>query len=79
VVLLTWLYLTGLIMILGGEVNAILEHASVEGKAKGARVVGEVPPPPELRPSAVPPGSAKSQVSARRTKLRFLLRKLRST
>ncbi|WNG44637.1 YihY/virulence factor BrkB family protein [Archangium minus] len=30
VVLLLWLYLTGLIFILGGEVNAVLEHAEAE-------------------------------------------------
>jgi len=39
VVLLLWLYISGLIFILGGEVNAILEHASAEGKSKEARDV----------------------------------------
>ena len=60
VVLMTWLYITGLIFILGGEVNALLEHESDEGKAKGAREEGEAPPPPEERPSAAAPGAVKS-------------------
>jgi membrane protein len=45
-VLLLWLYITGMIFILGGELNAILEHASRDVKAKAKE-----PTPPE------PPGS----------------------
>jgi membrane protein len=60
VVLMTWFYITGFIFLMGGEINAILEAASDEGKASGARVPGEAPPPPEHRPSAMPPGAAKS-------------------
>jgi membrane protein len=67
VVLLTWLYLTALAFIAGGEVNAVIEHASPEGKAKGARSPGERPPPKAERPSAVPPAAAKSAAAARRT------------
>lgn len=37
VILMTWLYLTGLIFILGGEINAIIEHASVAKAATSAR------------------------------------------
>jgi membrane protein len=59
VVLLTWLYLSGFIFLLGGEVNAILEHAAATGKAAGARAEGQAPAPPEQRPSAMPPGAAK--------------------
>lgn len=59
IVLLTWLYLSGFIFIMGGEVNAILEHAAATGKASGARAEGEAPPPPEERPSAMPPGAVK--------------------
>jgi membrane protein len=59
VLLMTWFYLTAFIFIMGGEVNAILEAASDEGKASGARAPGEAPPPPEQRPSAMPPGAAK--------------------
>jgi membrane protein len=59
VVLLTWLYLSGFLFIMGGEVNAILEHAAATGKASGAREEGAAPAPPEQRPSAMPPGATK--------------------
>ncbi len=59
VLLMTWFYITAFIFIMGGEINAILEAASGEGKASGARAPGEAPPPPEHRPSAMPPGAAK--------------------
>ena len=75
IVLLTWLYLTGLIFVLGGEVNAILEHAAHEGKAPGARAAGEAPPPPEARPSAASPGASKERTAARRSHLRLLRRR----
>jgi membrane protein len=75
IVLLTWLYLTGLIFILGGEINAILEHAAHEGKAPGARTTGETPPPPEARPSAASPGASKDRTAARRSHLRLLRRR----
>jgi membrane protein len=68
VVLLLWLYITGLIFILGGELNAILEHASGEGKLKGARREGELPP---VEPPLKTPGAAKSAESARKTRLAF--------
>jgi membrane protein len=70
IVMMTWLYLTGLIFILGGEINAILEHASDEGKAAGARAAGEAPPPAIERPSIASPGAAKSADSADRTRRR---------
>jgi membrane protein len=69
-VMMTWLYLTGLIFILGGEINAILENASDEGKVAGARAAGEVPPPAIERPSIASPGAAKSADAAKRTKKR---------
>lgn len=70
VVLMIWLYLTGLIFILGGELNAILEHASRDArtKAKGAREAGE---PPPLEPPIKTPGAAKSASSARKTRYAF--------
>jgi membrane protein len=60
VILLSWLYMAGFIFIMGGEINAVLEHASPEGKAPGARAPGERPAPPDQRPSAMPPAAAKS-------------------
>lgn len=65
VVLMTWFYITGFIFVMGGEINAILENASGEGKASGARAPGEAPPPPAQRPSAMPPGAvAKASTAA---------------
>jgi membrane protein len=60
VVLMTWLYISGLVLIVGGEVNAVLEHASPGGKAAGARAPGEPPDPRWDRPSAMPPAAAKT-------------------
>jgi membrane protein len=40
-VLLLWLYLTGLVIIVGGEMNAEIEHASPHGKAAGEKVPGQ--------------------------------------
>ena len=52
IVLMTWLYISGLIFLAGGEINAIIEHHSREGKARGSRAAGERPAPPLERPSA---------------------------
>jgi membrane protein len=40
-VLLTWLYLTGLAIIIGAEMNAEIEHASPHGKDVGEKAPGE--------------------------------------
>jgi membrane protein len=37
IVFLTWLYLTGFVILVGGEINAEIEHASPEGKAPGEK------------------------------------------
>jgi membrane protein len=71
IVLMTWLYISGFVFILGGEVNAVLEHASAEGKARGARAAGEAPPPQIERPSIAAPGAAKSAETAERTRRRL--------
>ncbi len=66
VVLLLWLYISGLVLILGGEMNAVLEHASPGGKAAGARAPGEAAPPAWERPSAMPPAAVKGGETPRR-------------
>lgn len=37
IVLLTWMYVTGLVILIGGEINSIIEHASAEGKSEGEK------------------------------------------
>lgn len=66
VVLMTWFYILGLIYLLGGEINATLEHRSPEGKEEGARTPGVKPPPKRERPSAVQVGAAHSKETAER-------------
>jgi membrane protein len=71
IVLMTWFYISGFVFTLGGEVNALLEHASDGGKARGARAAGEAPLPRIERPSIAAPGAAKSAESAARTQRRL--------
>lgn len=40
-VVLLWLYVTGIAILVGGEMNAEIEHASPDGKAPGEKVPGE--------------------------------------
>ncbi len=40
-VILLWLYVTGISILVGGEMNAEIEHASPEGKAPGEKKPGE--------------------------------------
>jgi membrane protein len=37
IVLLTWMYVSGLIVLIGGEVNAEIEHAAQDGKGPGEK------------------------------------------
>ncbi|TGU74752.1 YihY/virulence factor BrkB family protein [Geomonas terrae] len=41
IVLLLWLYLSGLIILIGAVINAVIEHSSEEGKEPGEKVEGE--------------------------------------
>ena len=41
VVLMLWMYMTGLAIVIGAEVNAEIEHASPWGKEPGEKVAGE--------------------------------------
>jgi len=67
IVLMTWLYLSGFVFLMGGEINAILEDHAPDGKELGARAPGEAPPPPSERPSAMPPGAVKRASAAEDT------------
>jgi membrane protein len=40
-VLLLWFYMSGLVMVLGAELNSEIEHASPQGKAPGERIPGQ--------------------------------------
>ena len=37
IVRLTWMYLPGLFVLIGGEINAEIEHAAQDGKAPGEK------------------------------------------
>jgi membrane protein len=39
IVLLTWMYLTGLFILIGGEINSEIEHAAASGKAPGEKEI----------------------------------------
>jgi membrane protein len=41
IVLLTWMYLTGLFLLIGGEINAELAHASAAGKTPAENAPGD--------------------------------------
>ena len=41
IVLMLWLYLSGLVIVIGAEMNAEIEHASPWGKEPGEKVPGE--------------------------------------
>lgn len=71
IVLMVWLFLTGLVFLIGGEINAVIEHESNRGKAKGARDESEPALPLAERPKAMPQGAAKSRKSAERRRRRL--------
>ncbi|MEW6733222.1 MAG: YihY/virulence factor BrkB family protein [Acidobacteriota bacterium] len=41
IILMLWFYLSGLMILLGGQLNAVIEHHAVDGKAPGEKVAGE--------------------------------------
>lgn len=67
IILMTWFYILGLIYLVGGEINATLEHESRAGKQQGARAAGRAPEPKSQRPSAAPVGATASADAARRS------------
>ncbi len=51
-VLMLWFYVSGLAVLVGAELNAEIEHASIDGKAPGERVPGEKVPLAQKRPDS---------------------------
>jgi membrane protein len=43
IILMLWLYIAGLVILIGSEINALLEHYSSKGKRKGEKQEGERP------------------------------------
>lgn len=43
IILMLWLYIAGLVILVGSEINALLEHYSPKGKRKGEKTEGERP------------------------------------
>ena len=41
IILMLWLNILGLVILFGSEVNALVEHYSPEGKAKGEKIEGQ--------------------------------------
>ena len=37
IILLTWMYVSGFVILVGGEINSVIEHASAKGKAPGQK------------------------------------------
>jgi membrane protein len=52
IVALLWFYLSGLALLIGAEMNAIIEHASAEGKDPGEKVPGEKEAAAATRPAS---------------------------
>jgi membrane protein len=51
IILLTWFYISAAIFLLGGKLNAVLEHLSVEGKAPGQHAEHQIVDRGEPRPA----------------------------
>jgi membrane protein len=63
IILMLWLYITGLVILLGSEINALLEHYAPEGKVKGEKSEGECEVP--SGGPATPPPAPRTQAGCR--------------
>lgn len=55
IVLMLWLYIAGFVILLGSEINALVEHYAPAGKEKGEKVPGEHERPGSRAPGRQPP------------------------
>ena len=89
-VLLLWFYLSGVVFLLGAELNAEIEHASPYGKAVGEKVPGReagdrrarlsaIPEAPRARGRAPLPGTGAPDGPAAGPRHRALPRAVRAT
>lgn len=71
IILMLWLYIAGLVILLGSEINALIEHHSREGKEKGEHEPGESEHSPaareRVRESAPETGGHRGEVPQQRT------------
>ncbi|HEX9049684.1 MAG TPA: YihY/virulence factor BrkB family protein [Anaeromyxobacter sp.] len=52
IVLLLWMWISSLVLLVGAEINAFIEHRSPEGKREGAKSMAETGTRPEARAAA---------------------------
>ncbi len=64
-VTMLWLYLSSLVLLVGGEINAVLEHAAPEGKDEGERAPGVEAAPAERPEISGKPADAPSERAKR--------------
>ncbi|MEO7243171.1 MAG: YihY/virulence factor BrkB family protein [Variovorax sp.] len=65
IVLMLWLYIAGVTILIGSEINALIEHHSAEGKEKGEKAPGESERDPATRErvrKSAPEGSVDDDV-----------------
>jgi membrane protein len=77
IVLMLWLYLAGISILIGSEINALVEHRSAEGKEKGEHAPGEADRNPAARqraresnpqaPSNAEPGRTRAEQAGTRS------------
>ncbi len=73
-VLLVWLYLSSLVFMLGGELNAVIEHSAAWGKQPGAKKFGEPERPTLDFREGYPAGVKRRRPAAWRSRFWRLLR-----
>jgi membrane protein len=62
IVLLLWIWLSALVMLVGAEVNALIEHRSPEGKREGAKALADRGTAPAAAGGAAQDGAAPLRV-----------------